>query len=95
MFRSWGAIGSPIFAESEGGRGQNGTFLGDFTWNDPFVNLVTIGSLFTYQILTKLVNQILRYGGGGGASAHVQRCPIPPMTCGKHVLSDPQPTYQI
>ena len=35
MFRSWGAIGSPIFAEIEGGRGQNGTFLGDFTWNDP------------------------------------------------------------
>ena len=42
-----------------------------------------------------------RWGGGrGDASAHVQRCacaemPIPPMTCGKHVLSDPQPTYQI
>ena len=36
MFRSWGAIGSPIFAEIEGGRGQNGTFLGDFTWNDPY-----------------------------------------------------------
>ena len=36
MFRSWGAIVSPIFAEIEGGRGQNGTFLGDFTWNDPF-----------------------------------------------------------
>ena len=28
-------------------------------------------------------------------SAHVQRCPTPPMTCGKHVLSDLQPTYQI
>ena len=38
MFRSWGAIGSPIFAEIEGGRGQNGTFLGDFTRNDPNVN---------------------------------------------------------
>ena len=37
MFRSWGAIGSPIFAEIEGGRGQNGTFLGDFTWNDPCI----------------------------------------------------------
>ena len=36
MFRSWGAIGSPIFAEIEGGRGQNGTSLGDFTWNDPY-----------------------------------------------------------
>ena len=36
MFRSWGAIGSPIFAEIEGGRGQNGTFLGDFTWNEPY-----------------------------------------------------------
>ena len=38
MFRSWGSIGSPIFAEIEEGRGQNGTFLGDFTWNDPEVN---------------------------------------------------------
>ena len=37
MFRSWAAIGSPIYAEIEGGRGQNGTFLGDFTWNDPYV----------------------------------------------------------
>ena len=36
MFRSRGTIGSPIFAEIEGGRGQNGTFLGDFTWNDPY-----------------------------------------------------------
>ena len=43
MFRSWGAIGSPIFAEIEGGRGQNGTFLGDFTWNDPNVSGVTLG----------------------------------------------------
>ena len=24
-----------------------------------------------------------------GARAHVQRCPTPPMTCGKHLLSDP------
>ena len=40
MFRSWGAIGSPIFAEIEGGRGPNGTFLGDFTWNDPYINQV-------------------------------------------------------
>ena len=63
-----------------------------------FVNLVTIGSLATHQILAKLVNRILRYGdggGGGGARAHAQRYPTPPMTCGKHVLSDPQPTYQI
>ena len=29
--------------------------------------------------------------GGGGARAHVQRCPTPPMACGKHVLSDPNP----
>ena len=36
MFRSWGSIGSPIFAEIEEGRDQNGTFLGDFTWNDPY-----------------------------------------------------------
>ena len=35
MFRSWGTIGSPISAEIEEGRGQKGTFLGDFTWNDP------------------------------------------------------------
>ena len=42
MFRSWGAIGSPIFAEIEGGRGQNGTFLGDFTWNDPYVSYVIL-----------------------------------------------------
>ena len=27
-----------------------------------------------------------------GARAHVQRCPTPPMTCGKHPLSDP-PTH--
>ena len=27
------------------------------------------------------------------ARAHVQRCPTPPMTCGKHLLSDPQPTF--
>ena len=39
MFRSWGAIGSPIFAEIEGGRSQNGTFLGDFTWNDPYADI--------------------------------------------------------
>ena len=35
-------------------------------------------------------------GVGGGVQvrsyrcAHVQRCPAPSMTCGKHVLSDPQ-----
>ena len=39
-------------------------------------------------------HSILRYGDGG-ARAHVQRCPTPPMTCGKHVLSDLQPTCQI
>ena len=58
------------------------------------VNLVTIGSLATHQILAQLATRILRYGNGG-ARAHVQRCPTPPMTCGKHVLSDLQPTYQI
>ena len=58
------------------------------------VNLVTIGSLVTHQILAQLGTRILRYGDGG-ARAHVQRCPTPPMTCGKHVLSDLQPTYQI
>ena len=30
-----------------------------------------------------------------GARAHVQRCHTPLLTCGKHLLSDPQPTYQI
>ena len=34
---------------------------------------------------------IRRWGWGWGARAHVQRCPTPPMTCGKQVLSDPQP----
>ena len=58
------------------------------------VNLVTIGSLATHQILAQLATRNLRYGDGG-ARAHVQRCPTPPMTCGKHVLSDLQPTYQI
>ena len=64
-----------------------------------FVNLVTIGSLITHQILAKLVNRILRYGGGGGggsARAHVQKraraeMPHPTLTCGRHVLSDPNP----
>ena len=58
------------------------------------VNLVTTGSLATNQILAKLVNRILGYGDGGCTCARA-RCPTPPMTCGKHVLSDPQPTYQI
>ena len=61
------------------------------------VNLVTIGSLITHQILAQLATRILRYGDGG-ARAHVQRTctyPTPPMTCGKHILSDLQPTYQI
>ena len=58
------------------------------------VKLVTIGSLATHQILAQLATRILRYGDGG-ARAHVQRCPTPHMTCGKHVLSDLQPTYQI
>ena len=58
------------------------------------VNLVTIGSLAAHQILAELATRILRYGDGG-ARAHVQRCPTPPMTCGKHLLNDLQPTYQI
>ena len=60
----------------------------------PLVNLVTFGSLATHQILAQLATRILRYGDEG-ARAHVQRCPTPPMTCGKHVLSDLQLTYQI
>ena len=54
------------------------------------VNLVTIGSLAIHQILAQLATRILRYGDGG-ARAHVQRCPTPPMTCGKHLLNDLQP----
>ena len=37
-----------------------------------FVNPVTIASLATHQILAKLVNRILRYGGGRGV--HVRTC---------------------
>ena len=55
---------------------------------------LTIGSPATHQILAQLATRILRHGDGG-ARAHVQRCPNPPLTCGKHVLSDAQPTYQI
>ena len=55
---------------------------------------LTIGSPDTHQILAQLATRILRHGDGG-ARAHVQRCPTPPLTCGKHVLSDAQPTYQI
>ena len=56
------------------------------------VNLVTIGSLATHQILAQLATGILRYGDGG-ARAHVQR--YPPMTCGKHLGKDSKPTHQI
>ena len=59
-----------------------------------FVNLVTIWSLATHQILAQLATRILRYGDGG-ARVHVQRCTTPPMTCGKHLLNDLQLTYQI
>ena len=55
---------------------------------------LTIGSPATYQILAQLATRILRHGDGG-ARAHVQRCPTQPLTCGKHVLSDAQPKYQI
>ena len=56
-------------------------------------HLVTIGSLATHQILAQLATRILRYGGG----VHGRTCrdPTPPMTCGKHLLNDLQPTYQI
>ena len=45
--------------------------------------------------ISKIVQSDPEIRRWGGARAHVQRCPTPPMTCGKHVLSDPQPTYQI
>ena len=48
------------------------------------VNLVTIGSLATHQTLAQLASRILRYEDGG-ARAHMQRYPTPPMTCGKHL----------
>ena len=59
-----------------------------------FVSLVTSKSrsLITHQILAKLVNQILSFGGGGGggrgggASAHVQRCACAEM---------PHPTHDL
>ena len=57
--------------------------------SDSAALLVTVGSLATHQILAQLVNRILRYGDGG--RAHVQRYPTPSMTCGRHVLSDPNP----
>ena len=53
--------------------------------NSDLLYLVTIGSLATRQILAQLVNRILRYGDW----VHVRTCrdaPIPPMTCGKHLL---------
>ena len=58
------------------------------------VNRVTIGFLATHQILAQWATRIPRYWDGS-ARAHVQRCPTPPMTCGKHVLTDLQPTYRI
>ena len=51
---------------------------------------LTIGSPATHQILAQLATRILRHGDGD-ARAHVQRCPTPPLTRGKHVLSDAQP----
>ena len=62
-----------------------------------FVNHVIIGCLATHQSLAKLVNRILRYEDRGGG-VHVHRCrdaPPHPWLVEKHVLSDPQPTYQI
>ena len=54
MFRSWDTIGSLIFAEIEEGRGQNGTFLGDFIWNDPSINL-EIQRTFKYNAKNKML----------------------------------------
>ena len=56
-----------------------------------FLYLVTIGSLATHQILAQLVNRILRYGDG----VHVRTCrDIPPMTCDKHLVHDPELAHQ-
>ena len=52
-----GAIGSPIFAEIEGGRGQNGTFLGDFTWNDPCVKNYDVISLIKFLDIFRRLTQ--------------------------------------
>ena len=59
MFRSWGAIGSPIFAEVEGGRGQNGTFLGDFTWNDPHAYLHVPRTKCNFSLCIRGVHRIM------------------------------------
>ena len=58
MFRSWGAIVSPIFAEIEGGRGQNGTFLGDFTWNDPYGQILDRAEIHTLNFQLQYLLQL-------------------------------------
>ena len=82
--------GSAVSRDSETGHARANVV----TPPPSLVNLVTIGSLAKHQILAQLATRILRYGGGG-ARAHVQRYPTPPLTCGKHLLNDLQPTYQI
>ena len=42
-----------------------------------FVNLLTIGSLVTHQILAKLANRILTYGDGGGCTCARAEIPHP------------------
>ena len=85
------------FRRNRRGSGSKWHFFGWFHMEWPFCK----SRNHWVSIHTSNFNKIgqsdpeIRRWGGGGASAHVQRCPIPPMTCGKHVLSDPQPTYQI
>ena len=62
MFRSWGTIDSPIFADIEEGRGQNGTFLGDFTWNDQYIGIFLLFNafhLYTYGGFSQIPPEVL------------------------------------
>ena len=87
MFRSWGAIGSQIVAEIEGGRGQNGTFFGWFHMEWPickyhflcFVTIIQVKVISGHQVKkVKQKNSCFR------AAMHVfrssQRTRIDPKT---------------
>ena len=79
MFRAWGATGSPIFAEIEGGRGQNGTFLGDFTWNDPYDSLHVLDLFFPYELSILKLTFFMKHPVGAYLVMSIgnQECGIP------------------
>ena len=61
-----------------------------------FVNLASIGSLATHQILAQLVNRILRYGDGG--RVHVRTCrdaPPQPRLVESTYLVTPNPRHPL